>query len=83
METKKIEDYGLGAFITRVLEAAQEGYVLDLESNDNAPVTFGGYFHCVMVKPSVVKSTTNVLSVEVDSEQEESTPRRGRKPKAE
>lgn len=83
METKKIEDYGLGAFITRVLEAAQEGYVLDLESNDNAPVTFGGYFHCVMVKPSVVDLTTNVLSVEVDAEQEESTPRRGRKPKAE
>lgn len=83
METKKIEDYGLGAFITRVLEAAQEGYVLDLESNDNAPVTFGGYFHCVMVKPSVVKSTTNTPSVEADSEQKESTPRRGRKPKAE
>lgn len=82
METKKIEDYGLGAFVTRVLEAAQEGYVLDLESNDNAPVTFGGYFYCIMLKPSVVKSTTNVPSVEEDSEQEEPTPRRGRKPKA-
>ena len=82
METKKIEEYGLGAFMTRVLEAAQEGYVLDLESNDNAPVTFGGYFYCVMLKPSVVKSTTDVPSVEAASEKEESTPRRGRKPKA-
>jgi hypothetical protein len=82
METKKIEEYGLGAFMTRVLEAAQEGYVLDLESNDNAPVTFGGYFYCVMVKPSVVKSTTDVPSVEAESDKEESTPRRGRKPKA-
>lgn len=82
METKKIEDYGLGAFMTRVLEAAQEGYVLDLESNDNAPVTFGGYFHCVMLKPSVAKSTTSTRSVETDPDQEESTPRRGRKPKA-
>ena len=92
MQTKKVENYSLGAFIKDVLEARDEGFEVDFESNDNAPVAFGGYYLCIMVKKEnkeVIKPTQDApvqLDPEEGDDDKDETPTRrkgGRKAKTE
>lgn len=55
-EVKRIESYSLLEFAEKVQEAVLEGYRLDVGSNENAPISFGSFQTCGMVKevPEVV-----------------------------
>ncbi len=50
MKTKSIEAYSLFEFCQKVQEAITEGWRFDLETNANAPTSFGAYLHAIMVK---------------------------------
>lgn len=60
MKTKLIEDYSLGAFLKAVVDAVAEGYELDLESNERAPQSFGGYYYVVLVDKDEEPKETKV-----------------------
>lgn len=50
MQAKKIEAYGLAEYSAAVQQAIQEGYVFDFDTNENTPVSYGGYFTAVLLK---------------------------------
>lgn len=45
----KIEEYEFGDFLREFQEAVQEGYVLDLQSNDRYPQKYGSYLSVTLV----------------------------------
>lgn len=58
----KIEEYEFGDFLREFQEAVQEGYVLDLQSNDRYPQKYGSYLSVTLV------STNYQPLTEVDAE---------------
>ena len=50
MQTIKVEAYSAAEFATKLQEAFEQGYRLDLETNENYPTSFGSYFHAGLVK---------------------------------
>lgn len=45
-----IEAYSLVEYSTKLQEAILAGYRLDIESNANCPVQYGGFFHTICLK---------------------------------
>ena len=50
ISNKRIENYSLWEFLLAFQQAVQEGYVLDLVSNENFPQQIGVIFTAGMVK---------------------------------
>ena len=50
ISSKRIENYSLWEFLLAFQQAVQEGYVLDLVSNENFPQQIGVIFTAGMVK---------------------------------
>lgn len=46
----KIEQHSLWEFLKDVQEAIQKGYVLDLDTNENFPQSYGSYYSVTLVK---------------------------------
>jgi uncharacterized membrane protein YfhO len=49
-ETKSIAEYGIVNFLIQVQEGFDQGYRIDVETNENCPTSFGAMFVCNMVK---------------------------------
>ena len=49
-ETKFVEDYVFHEFLLRFQTAVQEGFVLDLDSNERFPQKFGSHLTVTLVK---------------------------------
>lgn len=55
----KIEQHSLWEFLKDVQEVIQKGYVLDLETNEHFPQSYGSYYSATLVKD--VKNTEDVV----------------------
>lgn len=49
-EVLLIEASNLADFLSKILDAASQGYKLNLERNDTYPTHFGFYFKVIMVR---------------------------------
>jgi hypothetical protein len=49
-ETVVVEEYGMFDFCRKVQDLIQDGYEFDINSNENAPTSYGTYIRAVMVK---------------------------------
>lgn len=92
----KIEQHSLWEFLKDVQEAIQKGYVLDLETNEHFPQSYGSYYSATVVQAEpktvevkiVVDATEAISEVEkaiasIPVEPTEPVVKRTRKPKAE
>lgn len=77
--TRHIDAYCIADFLVEIQKAFQEGYVLDLDSNENYPQSIGTRYFVGLVQqdgqPVKVVAEDEILG---DTE----APKRGRKPKA-
>lgn len=55
----RIAQHSLWEFLKDVQEAIQKGYVLDLETNEHFPQSYGSYYSATLVKD--VKNTEDVV----------------------
>jgi hypothetical protein len=63
----KIEAYSLVDFLQDFQEAINNGFMLDLESNEHYPQSFGSMIHCVLVPAGdVVVQDTETEPVTVE-----------------
>lgn len=76
--TRHIDAYSIAEFLVEVQKAFQDGYVLDLDSNENYPQAVGVRYFVGMVQPE--GQTIKVVATEEDPGDTEA-PKRGRKPK--
>lgn len=89
MKTKiKIEQHSLWEFLKDVQEATLKGYVLDLDTNEYFPQSYGSYYSVTLVKMTADLEVPVVASLEqaqavVPVEPTEPVVKRTRKPKAE
>ena len=72
-EIKRIESYSLLEFAEKLQEAFLEGYRLDVGSNENAPISFGSFQTCGMVRKGTTAVDTVVVAVEAPSVVAEAT----------
>ena len=72
-EIKRIESYSLLEFAEKLQEAFLEGYRLDIGSNENAPISFGSFQTCGMVRKGTAAVDTVVVAVEAPSVVAEAT----------
>ena len=72
-EIKRIESYSLLEFAEKLQEAFLEGYRLDVGSNENAPISFGSFQTCGMVRKGTAAVDTVVVAVEAPSVVAEAT----------
>lgn len=93
----KIEQHSLWEFLKDVQEATLKGYVLDLDTNEYFPQSYGSYYSVTLVKESIVADYSEVPVVasleqsqavdpdfvEVKEEPVVAPVKRTRKPKAE
>ena len=63
-EIKRIESYSLLEFAEKLQEAFLEGYRLDVGSNENAPISFGSFQTCGMVRKGTAAVEAAVEVVE-------------------
>lgn len=70
-DTKEITEYGLYAFMQAVVDAINQGYRIDFESNQYCPQTYGSLFTVVMVKPNAEPMTTENQQVASQELQDE------------
>lgn len=83
-DTKNIVEYGLFNFMKAVMEAKDQGYEIDFESNDHVPQVFGSLYEVVMVKEEKQPvRVTEEVAKQIDEAvvEEMSTSRAGRKKK--
>ena len=89
IDTKQIQEYGFAELLSTVIQSYKDGWELDLDSNQNYPVSFGTFYSLGMVKTQediedekTDEKTEEVLE-DVQDVQEGNTeaPKRGRKPK--
>lgn len=66
----KIEEYEFGAFLMEVQKAFEQGFVLDLETNDHYPQKFGNMMEVTLVSTNFKPVTENNFSVS----EEDTTP---------
>jgi hypothetical protein len=65
MKTKiKIEQHSLWEFLKDVQEVTLKGYVLDLETNENFPQSYGSYYSVTLVQNTEDKEVPVVASLE-------------------
>jgi len=80
----KIEAYSLVDFLLDFQDAVNNGFMLDLESNEHYPQTFGSLIVAVLIPAGeIVVEPTEVAAVETKVEPAVVVPApKGRKPKA-
>lgn len=85
MKTKiKIEQHSLWEFLKDVQEATLKGYVLDLDTNEYFPQSYGSYYSVTLVQKTADLEVPVVASLEQVKEEPVVVPvKRTRKPKAE
>jgi len=73
MHTKSITEYGIVNFLIEVQKAFDEGYRIDVESNENCPSTFGTLITAVMVraKDEVKVDAPQTKNTTVDTQTQE------------
>lgn len=74
MEKKTVMEYSFFAFCQSVQELIEEGYVFDLENNENAPTTFGAFFQATMLKKPKAQKQKKAQTQE-DSKPDPSEPK--------
>ena len=50
IDTKQIQEYGFAELLSTVIQSYKDGWELDLESNQNYPVSFGTFYSLGMIK---------------------------------
>ena len=50
IDTKQIQEYGFAELLSTVIQSYKDGWELDLDSNQNYPVSFGTFYSLGMVK---------------------------------
>lgn len=64
-KTKLIEAYSVVEYSTKLQQAIQEGYVLDIENNNHCPVQYGGYFSATLVEQNQVEQQVDSVGKSV------------------
>ena len=83
-EIKHIISHDLTDFLTQFQESVQEGYTLDLETNEHYPFfTLSQYIVSLVKKSSKTKKPEQVVTTEVTQVLEELAKKAGRKAKSE
>lgn len=79
----KIEEYEFGAFLMEVQKAFEQGFVLDLETNEHYPQKFGNMMEVTLVSTNfkLEEETTTQVTPKVTPQVETEVPaqRKGRK----
>ena len=67
----KIEEYEFGAFLMEVQKAFEQGFVLDLETNEHYPQKFGNMMEVTLVSTNFKVVDETEVTPEVTPEVEE------------
>lgn len=83
-EIKHVLSHDLADFLTQFQEAVEDGYKLDLQTNEHYPFfTLSQYIVTLVKKSTKAKATEQVVTTEVTQVSDEPVKKVGRKAKAE